>query len=57
MLALLNRVHKLESKQEKLNFHKNEVNKTLDLHEGELINQATNTIYSSAKRGGQGAHS
>ena len=44
MLELLNRVRKLESQQQKLNFCQVEVNKTLDLHEVELINQATNTF-------------
>ena len=44
MLALVNRVRVLENEQNNLKFQQSEVNKALDLHEGELINQATNTF-------------
>ena len=44
MLQLLNRVRVLESEQQNLKYRQDEVNKTLDLHEVELVNQATNTF-------------
>ena len=40
-LTLINRVRELEDKVKGLKLNKDEVNKTLDLHESELINLAT----------------
>ena len=48
MLALVNRVCVLENKQNNLKFQQSEVNKALDLHEGELINHATNTRWTGS---------
>ena len=43
-LALVNRVRVLESELNNLKIQQGEVNKTLNLHKGELINHATNTF-------------
>ena len=40
-LTLINRVRELEDEVKGLKLNKDEVNKTLDLHESELINLAT----------------
>ena len=40
-LKLINRVRELEDEVKGLKLNKDEVNKTLDLHESELINLAT----------------
>ena len=44
LLALVNRVRVSENEHNNLKFQQSEVNKTLYLHEGELINHATNTF-------------
>ena len=44
MLQLLNRVKLLENEKGNLKYHQGEVNNALDLHEVELVNNATNTF-------------